>query len=473
MPNNSELPLNIDPQTVSRFGIGGVLAGGSAASALALLHMIRQMNAKRREREESSSTGPGTIVLTLPNKSAADKTLAEGIDSKKSPKATSDGNGKDRSEHTIKNVKNMATAGKKVSKDKPVCRTVGSNGKQLRYTDGQFGLKTANWPTLTASLLAAGGGGALGYHLVNKLYEVKRLKAQEKELEQAREEYLDMLGKQSSSPFNDQFSAGEEKVANREGKRSFRAVDYPLGLMALATILGAGGTAYLTKKVLDQYNPDEKLEAPPSVSKVVFRTAPSKQASADDPEARSLFEASLGVYLDVCSGEGRVLGTDKIASAAKEAGTSVAQLYKQAGESYDSLIATLEHNPELRTLIQRSAMEQHPVAKYFKWSAKLPIIRGMLDKRLYQGVENSILGPKQASVLAPDLSSIVSSFYGSELAERAGPKEEVNPSEEEEDADKLERMQLVADDPNAAAFLEKNKKVIAQVLEQLAARNRV
>ena len=72
MPQDSNtLPLNIDPQTVSRFGAGGALAGGSAAAALALVHMLRRLNSQRQSNSEDTDSQPGTIVLTLPNKSAA------------------------------------------------------------------------------------------------------------------------------------------------------------------------------------------------------------------------------------------------------------------------------------------------------------------------------------------------------------------------------------------------------------------
>lgn len=477
-----ELPFNIDPATVTRFGLGGALTGAGLASALSLAHMIRQANKERKE-QQSDVTDEGTIVLTLP-KRASSLPAELGVQYDKVPEAEEDKNRRDKSEHTVENPRRMATSpkagkkkksGKKVRKDSPRMATMESRKNQLRYTDGRFGMKTANWPTLTTSLLAAGSGGVLGYKLIDKIYEARRLREREKELEQARQEYLDML--KGASPLDDVFSIPAEKTAR---KRSFSPVDYPMGLMALAAILGGGGTAYLTKRILDQYNPDMEVPSDPKLNRIVFRTeGASKTASEQGRTVQASFEASLGVYLDVVQGEQNVLAGEDVVKAASDAGVTAAELYKSAGEDYGRLMATLEANPDLRNLIQRATMEQHPILKYFKWSAKLPGIRGVLDDKLYNRVEQSILpqATKTAGLLpTPDLKAIMSSFYGSELAERTSPAASKDSKEEEqkkrESADpsiKLKNMQLVADDPEAMEFIQQNREAILKALQNMSA----
>lgn len=488
-----ELPFNIDPNTVTRFGVGGALTGAGIASALSLAHLIRQAR-KNRNRELSQETDENTIVLTLPKRAFAPGDEEEGVQYDKMPVAEEDANGTDRSENTVENPKGMATSpkagkkqtkGKKVKADYPRLCTMESRKNQLRYTDGRFGMKTANWPTLTASLLAAGGGGVLGYQLVNKIYQARRIKAREKELETAREEYLDML--KGASPLSDLFMLGEEKQAQSERKNTFSTVDYPMGLFALASLLGAGGTAYLTKKILDQYNPDMETPEDPKLQRIVFRTEGADKVASDEGRVvQASFEASLGVYLDIVEGEQRVLADADVVKAAADADVTTAELYKLAGSDYERLMATLEANPDLRNLMQRATMEHHPILKYFKWSAKLPGIRGMLDKKLYQNVHDSVtlqphpaeleMQKKTAAILpAPDISAIMSSFYGSELAEKTKTKADREKGKETAEAEqaanpdnKLKGMQLVADDEDALAFIQANKDQIIAALQSMS-----
>jgi hypothetical protein len=482
----NELPFNIDPQTVTRFGVGGALTGAGAAAALSLAHMLRQAR-KNREQTETTETDENTIVLTLPKRASSPVNEEEGIQYDEMPVAEEDDNRADRSESTVENPKGMVTSpkagkrrvkGKKIKTDYPRLCTMESRNNQLRYIDGQFGMKTANWPTLTTSLLAAGGGGVLGYQLVNKVYQARRIKQREAELEQARQEYLDML--KGASPLQDVFHLSEEKQADR---KAFSPVDYPMGLFALASLLGAGGTAFLTKKVLDQYNADSVVPESPKLQRIVFRTeGAAKEASDDGRNVQASFEASVGIYLDVVEGEQNVLSAPGVVKAAQAADVKVCDLYKMAGEDYSSLMATLEANPDLRTLIQRATMEQHPLLKYFKWSARLPGIRGMLDNKLYEGVEKAVLpqpeapaAVKAAGLPTPDVKAIMSSFYGSELAEATKSNKQRKVQEQqkrdEEDADpdnKLKGMQLIADDPNALAFVEANREQILKALQSLS-----
>jgi len=369
----------------------------------------------------------------------------------------------------------MAPTGRSVSLEQIRRQLMRNTKGQLRHPDGKYGMKTqtkkGNWQTLTASMLAGGAGGALGYRLVDKIYEIKRVKDKEHQLRTAKKEYLDQL--QGSGAIKDA----------AEGHRTFNTLDYPLGLGMLALLLGGGATAYLTKKVLDQqFNGDAAgAPKPPQLRKIVFRAGgeAQKAASAEDSElAHDLFKAALPIYLDICSGEPGVLGDEKVAACLDKCDLEPQDLYKMAASDYNRLLATLEGNPELRRTMQRAAMERHPLLRYFQWAVGLPGLSHIADRKLYENVAHS-LGPvptiKQS--FGPDIGQIMSSFYGSELAERAGGKKEEVEEEEKEDPDRagklLSQLQIVGEGPDATQFIDNNQDVIKKLLAQLANTGRI
>jgi hypothetical protein len=358
-------PANVEWPTVGRYAIGGGLAGSSAASLLALLNMLQQASAEKKKEQARHGTGEDTIVLTLPRtKTAAD--LSEPPDTK---------------------------APKVCTKPTCSCTTNKLTAKgQVRHFDGEFGtgpvgsIKKANWQTLVMAMLAAMGAGGAGYSLVDKVYSNRRLSKKQQEADQARQEYLDVLEPKTA------------QVKPGGNRRSFNTVDYPLAFAMLSLILGGGATAYMTKRILDEYSTDAARQTKdpmaPQVKRIVFKTA---EADIDPDTASEKIAALVGIYLDICSGKPEILGDSKCATELTRLGLDAAAMYKAAAyaEDYAGLLATLEANPELRQLIQRVAAERHPVLRHAKWLLKMPGVRGQADKQLYAKLEQA-LGPAQS-----------------------------------------------------------------------------
>lgn len=323
----------------------------------------------------------------------------------------------------------------KVTGPESVSVRYGADDKTLKNKTetGQFvnpyakisSVKQANWQTFAAAMLAAGGGGTAGYALVNRIFARKREKELEKELLGAKQEYLDMLSKNGA--------ALEKTAADRhEGSRTFGFLDYPIGMAALLYMLGAGGTAWLTKRILDHYStqgatPDEN--AAPDIKRIMFST---EKTASDDSEARDVMEAAVGVYLDLCSGRADIIGD----MACKQAMLiEPSELYKMASEDYDKLVMYLKSNPQLRSTIKRLAMEKHPLLKHLKMMANWPLIGGMGDKKLFDELRRRF-GPE---------SEIFDKVRAEAAAKTAGAltQEEADYQRYKREADKRDPMELI------------------------------
>ena len=473
--------MNINMPTVARYGLGGLGLGAGTAATLSLIHMLKNLNDKRNKDEE---TDDNTIVLTLP-KRASDLSEA-GIGSQT---VTAKTKGNDPRQIGVKDTSTMTTEGSKVKSDKSVTKSMESTKGQLRQPSGEYGMKIqkrAAWPTLTASLLAGGIGSVAGYKLVDKIYEVRRMKKKQLELDSAKEEYLDMLQK-ASSDFEK--SAGD-----------FNIWDYPAGIGALALLLGSGGTAYVTKKVLDEHTRTPDAAGPAKVKRIVFRSAPSqgmndkvdteeeasteeafgedrglKAASVQEGEDnKETFKAALGVMLDVCGSKYDILKTAAVQEGMEEAGVTAGQLYKMAGDDYNNLMATLQANPKLRNLITRATMDKHPLLKYFKWTSGLPGISGYADKKIYEGVTDQF-GPKVAAWKEAGLLDMLGSISASTIGSSIADKKETERKTKEVAAPAVpeQEVEVEAADPAAAAFVLKNQTKIREAIAQLQAQGKL
>lgn len=453
MDKSAEKPFKINTDTALRFGAGGALAGASLATVLGLAKVIHDM----RKETQPEDTDESQLILTLPRKVKEAEALIDSI----------------------------------------VCENLAASVPSI----GPDMEKAANWQTFVASLLAAGGGGLAGYALVDKLFEKRRMKELEQKVDLAKEEYLDKLMRAGADEkIGSAEPTGLEEITkqalfDREGDPTFDKLDYPLGIAALAALLGAGGSAWLTKKFLDEqsrkHDIDFKPPKPVRIRRVVFKTAAAegeKEASSReiDPE---IIPAALGVFLDICSGQPDIIGSEKVAEAMIAADLKPSDLYKQATESFDRFLLTLKQNPELRKQIRDMSMDQHPVLKYFKWGAGLPYIKDIADEKLYEEVskkygpraEDSPMKIKYGSVKS---ANIMQSMIGSTLAEQAirkSTEEAVSEAEarkKEEAAlaedPRIKLKELVKDleigaaDPNAAEFVRANEDKIRAVLAELA-----
>jgi hypothetical protein len=433
----------IDSDKVLRYGLGGLAAGAGGASVLSLINML-----KRMKDEREPETDDKTIVLTLPPKRGSDLSEA-GVDQPVQT-ATVTG-GMPEEEAGVKNPRMV--------------------------TDSA-------WPTLTASLLAAGTGGVVGYKIVDKIYEMRQMKKKEDELNKAKEEYLDLLGKAASDN------------SEKQARGDFNLWDYPAGLGALALILGGGGTAYLTKKILDEQTRQPEVDDVGKIQKIVFRSSPGHErrglrlvdkddedeegyakAAADKTahdEAVDVFKSALGVMLDVCESKHNILKTASVSNELDRLDICASELYKMAGEDYDALLATLQGNPDLRKLITRASMEKHPILKYFKWTAGMPGVSHFADKKIYEEVANK-LSPtapidKVAGILDM-LGGITASTIGSNIAEK--DDEAVKKKKEEEEEAEALGIDVGAADPAAAQFVLENEDEIRKVTETLKAQGKL
>ena len=480
---DNKVAFEIEPSTVGRFALGGAVTGASTAAILNLLRLVNDLRNTKEEAKAPSATDANTIVLTLPRRKTAEDCASNS---------------------------NAPTKVKKVNKPK-VSLTTGPKN-QLRYNTGEFGAKTAGtgWPTLTVASLAALGSGAAGAALVNKIYEKRREQELENELTAVQQEYMDSL--QSGKAAESIAAIFDVPLGKEAGDSGFSLFNTPLAAAALLTVLGTGGTAYVTKRILDEKLRDAQSKGLdlPKVKRIIFNTAgaetPTKEGETECTEEDiDCIKAAFGVMLDRVSPSTTILEVPYVKEAMVKANTSVPKLFKLAGDM-DNLMAYMQQSPDLRNLIQRASLEKHPILKHFKWGLKIPGIRGMADKKLYAGLTEA-LGPKQpvappAPAVAGNLrtpldddpmfdlkrafvtpGSVMSSLIGSRMAdagnqealteaiiranEAAKAKTTATPETVTED------IALEAGDPEAEAYLAENKDRILELLKQMASKGKL
>lgn len=453
--------LDIDKNIVGRYALGGALTGASAAALLNLVKMIRQMQKSRSSALEPTQTDEGTIVLTLPPGKTAE---VVGPETK------------------IKNV-----VGTKRSTHTGPKRT-----SQHSRPDGTFGFKTkaavAGWPTLTASALAAIGGAGTGAYVVNEVVRRRRQKQLEDELEAAKQEYLDMLQASSvgktAEVLDNLFGVYTKKTADSE--RTFGMLNIPVAAAALMTILGGGGVAYITKKILDEKLRESRQRGLdiPKVRRIVFQTAPgapgAKKASVED---LACAQASLCVMLDAMDSKTRILEHPDVKSAMHKIKTSAGTLIKKA-QDIDELMAYFKDNPQVRSMITRAAMETHPFLKHLRFATRVPGLSNLADSMFYKKLRGAFpkaaeemdkVGIGAGALIAGD---ILGDVIGTKAMSGSVAKDviaEMNKQREQRENEQTvlapENIQDVIDlkakDPNAQAYLDANKARILQMLQRM------
>jgi len=446
MPANKKADslFNIDPLVAARYGLGGALAGGSAAGLLSLVQALRE--SRRAEQEEE--TDENTIVLRLPPKTAADTT------------------------------------------------------------------KEANWQTLTAALLAGGAGAAGGYTLVDKLVQDRRQAALDEELEAAKQEYLDMLMNPKTA-FAQLFHLGagtEPEELEKTAENTFHALDYPLGLGALAFILGSGGTAYLTKQVLDEMDRSQGNLKPqgllgkgqPRLSKLVIRSGQpdampleeeEEKLSSDQAHNQLLVGAALGVQYDVMGGEAKILNCEKVSAELTKAGSSADELYKAAANGGHWLVSLLDSLPEsVSHSIQHRLANTSGAYKSLSWIPGMKAVGRFAVKRkirnsvpqpssmlnLFKGSE-AVPVVEDPEKLASVIGSVMTSFFGSSLAEGQGAHSPQTPDvtvsgegqEPPPPEEIVERLKVVAEGDQAESFVADNSAALHQTLLEMAGKGQL
>jgi hypothetical protein len=485
--------------TVTRHALSGAAFGGGAAALVNLVHMLNKMREARAKALKPTEIDENTIVLTLPPK------RAEINDA-----------------HTkVKSVEGPESADFVLNRKSGQSRRMGSMqfGPRLCSTEKQAG-ESHGWPTLTASSLAALGGGVGGYMLVNKLYEMHRERRLQQELSAAKKEYMDLLSGNAvkgASCIENAFGwqvPGDEKQAGS----TFGLLNYPLSWMALLSILGAGATGYITKRVLDEQFravQDKSLDIP-KVKRIVFRSAPAtdqdpeKVATADDSEA---IMGGLMVMMDRVSGTHRFTGSPELKPVLEKIGMTKEALVKEAND-WDMLYNHLEQAPDLRKALYGlyTRYTSNPVTGFFKRLAlNIPAVQRKADRRLYsmldtirnqvprggmrwtQQVPNTYMQPKVAQDATSKTSPLVALALASGVLGRTvsqGLTDHERTPEEmaqliasaQEQADERRRMldtkvqddvQVAGADPKAKKYVIKNRAAIQALVKRLAAEGQV
>ena len=536
--------ITVDPAVVGRYALGGALTGGAIASTLNLAHMIRQMRDERKKRTARPETDENTIVLTLPSKQAEEplrslvtsnsRDALAGIESSAKPTKADEPRKTSRApvSGTLRslicsNARNdLAKTSEAVEQDRSGSSLIkhisghqyrdltvkgGPQGQQSREkVTGKFGHQltkagdgTTGWPTLTAASLAALAGGAGGAALVNKMYEVQREKRLKAELAAAKQEYMDLLTGHSvkGAEAIEQlfpYTADFEKQADS----AFGLLNYPMAAMALMTILGSGGTAYLTKKILDEKlrETSEKSLDIPKVKRIVLQStpaAPGKQASAEEFEA---VQGGLMAMMDFVAGTDRFLGHPTVKAAMEQAGVTPQSLQGTGSPAdWDTIQHTLGTNPELRRALSRLAVDYTVNSKLGRgmghMALALPGAQGFADKKIltkldqlrYQVPPGGAAGlkmqpgqPKQAQALDMG-ASMLGSLMGKKLTGQSNPvnQEElvkaVLAAQDEASQEKRmkgmkvrENVRIEAKDPAATDYLEHHKHQVAGLVRRLA-----
>lgn len=465
--------FNINPKIVRRYLLGGALVGGGSAAIVELLHSINVANEARKLKKEPTSTDKHTIVLTLPSKKTAKDQVKEAKDKKK-----------------------------------PLFQRADAVASR---SAGDFGV---GWPTNTASVLAAILGTAGGATLVSKLMERQRRISLRRDVDQAREEYLDLLsdGMGKYSSFVDELIPSAPGM-NKEASRAFGFLSAPMTALAVMSILGSAGAAYITKRVLDinkQDAVDQSSKDRPKVQRIVFRSAPKPDTTdVEEQEAAELAkvaQAGFMVMLDAVGRTERFIGHPTVKEAAAKEGVKLAG----AEKDWDHIMGLLQQSPETATSLARLYSDyttKNPVMRRLKRTAiglpgfntlarrKLmtelgnvrygsPAPQGAQEMQLPQVADNlPDIGVKTAQRLRIPKSPpvAVGTFIGSAVGASTRNKSEIARTvekiiKEKEDNKPVavdENVQIAADDEEAKTYIVKNRGKIERLVKRLAVEGQI
>jgi len=228
--------------------------------------------------------------------------------------------------------------------------------------------KGYGWPTMTAKWLAGLGGLGLGATVVNKLYNKIEEQKLQRKLENAQQEYLDLLTRGEQSKYAHCLDSLCGVIPNKVEKEAASPLDPGIAAFALLTILATGSAGWLGKRVLDaklREAQEQGLELP-KLKRVVFKTAPAQLTEGDEEEEEdkaaadiNVLPAALGVMLDKVGNRTIVLNDNNVKKAMLKANVTIRGLFKRA-TSGNSLFDFLEVNPELSSAIKQAMIKTHP-----------------------------------------------------------------------------------------------------------------
>jgi hypothetical protein len=466
--------LDIDAGTVAKSVVGGAIGGAGVMSAITLLRMLAAQRRDAQGQVQPDDTNEDTIVLTLPQKKAEDAPPGSIAEDRVY--------GSDNPEKKVDHPKSRHN--KLVAK------------RQFRNFDGTIGTKVAatGWPTQTASALGVVGGGLAGAALVDRIYAIHREMKLKREIEAAKQEYLDML--QGGEPKTAEARSilysftpvGTEKQA---GAESFGAQNYPMTVMALLTLMGSGSTAYITKKILD-----EKLREsedvgfdPPKVNRILIRSAKSPQPQEIGQDE---FKAAMVMAIQSELGTVGPLADDDMKLALAKIGESPNSFLKKAqDQGVADLIADMrEKYPDILSSLQTkfTQAQSGPMAwianKFpgmFKSLANFPGLRNIADNKTKSMLSNALYPEVKLAQKAPIGPMLAAAFGGDILNDPDETAKKV--VDEQERRQRLRKSQeltpeagnirVEAQDSAALKYLMEHKNEVRALLKNLAAGGRV
>ena len=289
---------------VLRVGGKGLAIGAGAAATVALIRQVIEANRQKKAKEKryAGNIDPNTVVLRV-RKQAEDKCLKiEGPES--------------RELHPVSTVGPRELDG----------RFASAFGKRENTSEKSAGFLSDSMAG-AGGILAAGGGAVLGYTLVSKLAQKLEQQRLKKQIEAAQTEYINLLdGKtKTAEAFSKIFLFDDPTIDEIDGElrkeagvptdiydiisnapRTAKGVS--AGMMA-AWILGAGASAYVAKRLLENKFDQQEEEEPEKQTRILFKASSSE---FEIPPEHML--ATIGVLRD-CIADSIPEGVKTAASA--------------------------------------------------------------------------------------------------------------------------------------------------------------
>lgn len=495
--------------------LAGVIGGAGVSSAANLLRQFHELRQKRKDETDAD-----TIVLNLPNKAAEAGRTGHGYETMRGAKPgeyrlTAGGGGQYR-EH--------GKFGQKVKSDESDT-TRASISKEAAGNPGPNSVGT-----VVANALGLTAGGLLSYEVVSRLFDSMNERRLKRKLEAAQQAYVNALGGESkrAEAVNAILRPVEHVICKSAETKSADAADvirYPAAAYILALLAGTGATAYVTKKVMDREFPEEKLKSDINrPTRIVFRTAPGAEPTisegakgeekAASAETCAALTAMLPIYMDVVEGKPSRTLAEPYQKIAEAAGTDAAGLMKMAQTDMSSVYRVLLSDPKAlwrilvgtRFGLDFSKLRAANILRDTSPDTYRRAVDAAIDsswangpndgffRKAYNGIGKAMthayasLGGRDslvAGALAPKAaeadSLLRAGYIGSSIFKEK--EKEPEPNEPEPAKDVIEKAKkslkgrrkvtVGAEDPNAAAFVQRHRDAISKLLAGLSAQGRI
>ena len=327
----------------------------------------------------------------------------------------------------------------------------------------------ASWRTNTALILSALGGGAVGFKAVDSIYRKLVMDELKRKEEAAKQEYLNLL-------------VNPQDVVT---KKADAIITPAMTMWALLSLGGAGLTAGIIKKVLDErFIAEQDKVKPPSITRVVFKRKPSTvpnveesvpveetEKSASDSAIDEAFRAMIRINMDIISGKDTLSKDAAVVEELKKEGLDLEQVKSfftktVPTKAYDLMIK----NPWLRRKILLSGVNKDSLTGgLLARTVDMPGLSKLWD--MYGRYQAGNMFGKAAQ--AEEVREVITSFMGSSLADPAKKNMELDrhriPSKQEA-ARAAELINILGADDESKEFIAANKAKIVAALQRAIAK---